>query len=696
MEETSADIFKMKLGHLKFGDIARVKLVYIMELPIEDKATKLTIPTTVAPRFIPPSDGSFAAKEIAKIGYKSSFDPKTPLHIKIKVTMKGQIKSIRSPSHHGFDITIEDGPYVPGQYRAIVESKKGKTIGDMSRDLVVFFDVKDNDQPRVFVEKSDVSTAVMVSLVPSFKLDVQKTEAIFLVDQSGSMSGGGRMMMVRKALPLFLHSLPSDCRFNIVSFGTRFQYLFGEKSIDYNDRTLERAKDYVEKMTASYGGTEVYHPLESILSQTPIAGYARQIFLLTDGSVSNADQVIRLVKRYNDSARVFTLGLGDSASRHLVKGVARAGKGTSLFSNSNEDLRPKVVALLRNATARSLTDVKILWNETDKKEPKTKTREATPKEPRRSLLGFSTSRLQNDPIVSDDIGSSKVLFDGTRMLDFKLFDDKDDIPAKVDVVALAPHGPLRLSIPISEDDVLGGRERFVHQMAARRKIQEIEETVSFMEYEDDYDGDRAESAKKFITHLGLQFGLATQYTSFIGVDNNSRTTTTFEGVMQSRRIEQEHDNIMWDCATSHTDGGGGLSAYQDDGIRRVLEDDGIPTEINELECGPTPVRENEPKNIADFQLANGSFKIDPALLKLLFLDEQSLKEYCPNGTELDVWLTAVCLAFIETTNETEKTLLSLVKAKAKKYLVGTCDNEEYIMEKAMELIDMCKVTLTDF
>ncbi len=35
------------------------------------------------------------------------------------------------------------------------------------------------------------SAALMLSLVPSFKLSEQKTELIFLVDRSGSMQGAG-------------------------------------------------------------------------------------------------------------------------------------------------------------------------------------------------------------------------------------------------------------------------------------------------------------------------------------------------------------------------------------------------------------------------------------------------------------------------------------------------------------------------
>merc|ERR1712213_121672 len=500
LDEVSADIFKMKLGQLKAGAGAKVKLTYIMELPVEDKATRLTIPTTIAPRYIPPTDDSSAAKEIAKIGYKSSFDPKTPLHIQIKTIMKGKIKSITSPTHD-LDVQINVDPDENGQFNANANLKEA-TTDVMNRDLVVLFKVEDNDKPMVFVEKSGDSLAAMVSLIPSFKLEEQKTELIFLVDRSGSMMGES-INMAKKALKIFLHSLPVDCYFNIVSFGSRFSYLFEKGSNIYDDHSLEKAKAHVEKMEANYGGTEIHAPLKSIFSQSSIQGYARQIFLLTDGAVSNDNQIIKLVRSNSKSSRVFALGLGSSASRHLVKGVARAGNGTSIFSNLNEDLRPKVVALLKNALMPALTDLQILWNGIDNnvnaKESEKKSQEQV-----RTLLGYNKPASEDE---QTDGNQSEVLFDGARMLNFKHF-AKDETLEKVVIVAQAPDGPLSVTIPITAKDHLKGGN-FVHQMASRRRIQEIEDSLPF---------DVPEPAKKEITDLGLKYGLATKYTSFIGVD----------------------------------------------------------------------------------------------------------------------------------------------------------------------------------
>ena len=53
MNEVSPDIFSMSLGQLKPGSKAIIKMTYMMELPVENGMTRLTIPTTIAPRYRP-------------------------------------------------------------------------------------------------------------------------------------------------------------------------------------------------------------------------------------------------------------------------------------------------------------------------------------------------------------------------------------------------------------------------------------------------------------------------------------------------------------------------------------------------------------------------------------------------------------------------------------------------------------------
>ena len=83
---------------------------------------------------------------------------------------------------------------------------------------------------------------------------------------------------------------------------------------DYPDALLP-----LDMPAQDMGGTELLQPLTAVLGQPAVPGYARQVFVLTDGEVSNTREVIAAVSRYR--SRVFGLGLGHGASHELVEGI---------------------------------------------------------------------------------------------------------------------------------------------------------------------------------------------------------------------------------------------------------------------------------------------------------------------------------------------------------------------------------------
>jgi hypothetical protein len=134
---------------------------------------------------------------------------------------------------------------------------------------------------------------------------------------------GSRIDQVRDTMIIFLRSLSEGTLFNIVGFGTNHNSLFPEGSQAYNDKTLELADQYVQNMTADMGGTNILNPLLSIFKEKLKAGIPRQIFLLTDGEVSNTEECIDSVKKNSNTTRVFTFGIGNDASKALVTGIAQ-------------------------------------------------------------------------------------------------------------------------------------------------------------------------------------------------------------------------------------------------------------------------------------------------------------------------------------------------------------------------------------
>lgn len=158
--------------------------------------------------------------------------------------------------------------------------------------------------------------------------------SILLYDRFLYIYSGTPIAAARRAMNLFLQSLPENCYINIYRFGSTFQTLFPESKL-LTDEVLEAAKTYVSKTDANLGGTELLSPMQDIFKKK--GDKRRNIFVLTgmlafllkligkDGQVSNEPACIKVVADNNNNNFVFTFGLGSGVSRSLVSGMAKAG-----------------------------------------------------------------------------------------------------------------------------------------------------------------------------------------------------------------------------------------------------------------------------------------------------------------------------------------------------------------------------------
>ncbi|XP_074498578.1 von Willebrand factor A domain-containing protein 5B1 [Sebastes fasciatus] len=205
---------------------------------------------------------------------------------------------------------------------------------------------------------------VMLNFCPDLKSissDLRKVhgEFIFLIDRSGSMSGVN-INRVKDAMVVILKSLVPGCLFNIIGFGSTFKSLF-TSSQNYEEEALALACEYVRKIRADMGGTNILAPLNWILRQPMFSGHPRLLFLLTDGAVSNTGKVIELVRSHARYIRCFTFGIGQNACRRLVQGLATVSKGTAEFLADGERLQPKMIKSLKKTMAPVLSDISIEW-----------------------------------------------------------------------------------------------------------------------------------------------------------------------------------------------------------------------------------------------------------------------------------------------------------------------------------------------
>uniref|UniRef100_A0A7S4NVN2 von Willebrand factor A domain-containing protein 5A n=1 Tax=Paramoeba aestuarina TaxID=180227 RepID=A0A7S4NVN2_9EUKA len=512
LEEKKADIFKIKVGNLLPGEKVKIKITYVAEMKSEvsDLKKRFLLPTTVAPRYTPPhdwregeSDRNFEPMSGAGKGYEMS--------INMSCHMMSEITAISSPSH---SITHQ----INGKTASV-----GLSLGSqvMTNDFIVNIEVSQPHEPRVCLEVNESGDlAAMVTLFPHFQFRDTPAELVFVVDRSGSM-GGSRIRHAREVMQLFMRSLPEDCFFNIVGFGSRHDSLY-KTSHKYTDNTLREATNHISRMDANLGGTEMVAPLTSVFNSRPIRGYPRQVFVLTDGQVSNTERVIQLVEAHHRTNRVFTLGLGNEVSHHLVEGMARAGRGTAQFVSNGSDMAEKVMKQLKEAIQPALQNVRVDWG--GKVEGSSSSSSSSSSGPQgsivMSLLGYTSPEASAPPAPRVEVHQAPFrvppLFDSQHFVIYAMYSDNKP-PSSVKITAESPDGPLTVELPVDVNKTIRGK--LIHTLAARSMIRDLEEGSSWMS-ELGYDVKSAR-VKDEIVRLGTKYQLASLHTSFIAIEERT-------------------------------------------------------------------------------------------------------------------------------------------------------------------------------
>ncbi|XP_069474455.1 von Willebrand factor A domain-containing protein 5A-like isoform X28 [Ambystoma mexicanum] len=370
-DSSSGDIFSCSIGNLPPDQECAVTLSFVKELPLEpDGAVRFVLPAVLNPRFTPRDVGAESV---------TAHLPRLPSGL-LPYTLK---LSTTIVSPYGIDRVQSNCGLSPLNYL-----KEDKTSAQVSlaeehkfdRDVELLIYYNEVNKPSVIVEAGLPSAlpgslmadaTVMLNIYPNFPESQEHStcgEFIFVMDRSGSMtscmnsdpSSPRRIDSAKETMVLLLKSLPLGCYFNIFGFGSRFESFFPE-SVQYTQDSMTSALKKIEGIKADFGGTEILQPLKHIYSKAETPGHPRQLFVFTDGEVGNTKSVIAEVSGNSSNHRCFAFGIGEGASTALIKGMARAGNGTSEFITGKEKMQPKVLQTLKCSLQPVVKDVSVKW-----------------------------------------------------------------------------------------------------------------------------------------------------------------------------------------------------------------------------------------------------------------------------------------------------------------------------------------------
>ncbi len=200
-------------------------------------------------------------------------------------------------------------------------------------------------------------------------------DVIFVLDSSGSMRGE-KIEQCRAAIEYCLSQLNPSDRFNIVTFGTEVSS-FQQEPVARSPETAAGAQAFVEDIIA-HGRTNIGGALAKSLGGEPQTGRPRIVIFLTDGTPTageqNPDKILEKVTEWNTSdSRVFVVGVGDDVNAHLLDKLAESTNAQSEYIAMDEEIDAKVATLYDRLSNPVLTNVKVDFGElaTDSVYPRT-------------------------------------------------------------------------------------------------------------------------------------------------------------------------------------------------------------------------------------------------------------------------------------------------------------------------------------
>ncbi|NOK34732.1 VWA domain-containing protein [Corallococcus exercitus] len=369
LDQERANVFTAQVGNLLPGEETLVEVEFLQALTSEEGSVRWMLPTLVAPRYIPgpvrgDRTGHGSAAPTARVPDADRISPpQGPVDYGLRMDLLidvGRDVVVESPSHR---ITVtKDGTRtrVNLQRDSLLKNLAGDEVA-LDRDVVLTMRNANPDAmltPVVAHRKAEGPGTFALTVVPdllNLAAAPPRQEVVFVVDTSGSMAGDS-LPQAQAALRLCLRHLREGDRFNVIAFENSFRS-FSAQTVPFTQRTLEQADAWVAGLKA-YGGTELLEPMVAAMKAAPDG----VVVLLTDGQVGNESEILNAVLAARGAGRVFSFGIGTNVSDVLLRELARRTDGAVEFIHPGERIDEKVVAQFSRALAPRVTDLEVRFD----------------------------------------------------------------------------------------------------------------------------------------------------------------------------------------------------------------------------------------------------------------------------------------------------------------------------------------------
>jgi Ca-activated chloride channel family protein len=472
VEQQRPNMFTDKVANVGPGETVLIAIEYQAPVAQANGTYSLRLPLVVGPRYAPPHTLTSAAvvTDANAVTTAPVMNPKAgialnPTSITVHLQPGFKAANLISP-YHKVTVTGRDDDRT-------IRLAAGTVPADRDFELD-WRSASANPTLGLFHQQTAGGDYVMATVTPPADLSQLPTpprEMVFVIDNSGSM-GGASMQEAKASLLHALATLRPQDHFNIIRFDDTMTQLF-DHSVAATPDQVALARRFANGLEAA-GGTEMLPALKAALQDAAASGGAvalRQVIFLTDGEVSNEQEMLAALGQDGGRSHVFFVGIGSAPNDYLMSRMASIGRGTYTHVGTPDEVAAKMMPLLDILGHPAMQDLAVK---------------------------VEGGTLDLTPRMLPDIYAGQPLV---------LVGRTDHLAGTITVSGTigGTHWERTLDLTKAEDSPA------VAKLWARRRIDDIEadRTLGKM------DGKAADEA---VTDIGLSNGLVTSQTSLVAID----------------------------------------------------------------------------------------------------------------------------------------------------------------------------------
>jgi Ca-activated chloride channel family protein len=249
------------------------------------------------------------------------------------------------------------------EYHIHLESAEGDAL---TRDIVVYYRLADDIPARVEVvpyragKNSDGTFMVIVTPAADLQRISEGVDWIFVLDKSGSMSGG-KIATLSDGVSRAIGKMEPNDRFRVITFNNGAQDFSG----GYKNATPANVKSILGKLSSlkANGGTNLFAGVSKAYKDLD-DDRTTNILLVTDG-VANVgptqhSDFLNLLRQYD--IRLFTFVIGNSANQPLMERLAKDSNGFAMNISDSDDIVGRIMQIKNKVLYEGLHDVELKFH----------------------------------------------------------------------------------------------------------------------------------------------------------------------------------------------------------------------------------------------------------------------------------------------------------------------------------------------